>query len=112
MRKSHIITLFGGGNSNSNILSMVIFSFKCELIVKNFYSSHVIQKMYTKFKKSIDCFFTETKRLTSRLKFNFVIHRLVETIKFWGCQKSTLKLSLSASRVDKKSIFEAKKSIK
>jgi len=38
--------------------------------------------------------------------------RLVEKSRFWGCLKSTLKSILSASKVDKKSILEAKKSIK
>jgi len=40
------------------------------------------------------------------------IARLVEKSRFWGCLKSTSKLIFSASKVNKKSILEAKKSIK
>jgi len=40
-----------------------------------------------------------------------VISRLVEKSRFWGCLKSALKSIFSAWKADKKSIFEAKKSI-
>jgi len=41
-----------------------------------------------------------------------MIFRLVEKSRFWVYLKSTLKLIFSASKVDKKSILEAKKSIR
>jgi len=37
---------------------------------------------------------------------------LSKKVEFWGCLKSTLKSIFSASKVDEKSILEAKKSIK